>query len=182
MGSVFKNPTLQKRKVTTTRQMRYLNDRKNPGRGPNKQHEQQLQKQICHYLKLTHPTVIFRSDTASGRWEYNKAKLHDKVAMHSGPYFPDLFIYEPRDVTHADGSVKHYCGLAIELKKEGTTVILKIGERKGKLSTDEHIQAQAAEMKRLIAKGYYANFAVGYDEATRLIDWYFGVPQNGQLF
>lgn len=79
---------------------------------------------------------------------------------------------------------KFYCGLAIELKREGTSVVLKIGPRKGMLSLDPHIQEQAAMCKMLLAKGYYANIAVGYDEAIKIIDWYFKrkVPQNGELF
>lgn len=182
MGGIFKNPTLPKKAAATKRQLRYFSEKKDVTRAPNIQHEEKVQKMVCHYLKLKLPSVIFRSDTSSGRWEYNKKKLHEKVAMHSSKDFPDLFIYEPRDVTHSDGSTKHYCGLAMELKKEGTTVILKIGERKGKLSTDPHIQAQAAMLKKLIEKGYYANFAVGYDEAINMIDWYFGLPRNTKLF
>ena len=54
---------------------------------------------------------------------------------------------------------------------------MKIGPRKGKLLTDPHIQEQAAVLKALLHKGYYANFAVGFDEAQRIIDWYFGRKQ-----
>lgn len=77
---------------------------------------------------------------------------------------------------------KQYYGLALELKTEGTSVIMKIGPRKGRLSTDKHIQEQAVMLKALIKRGYYANFAVGLDDAIRLIDWYFKRPQTAELF
>lgn len=97
--------------------------------------------------------------------------------MNSSRSFPDLFIYDPRTIKG-----QHYCCLAIELKSEGTSVIMKIGPRKGRLSLDKHIQEQAAMLKSLIAKGYYANFAVGYDEAIKLIDFYMGKPQTSEMF
>lgn len=175
MAGIFQNPTLDKKH--TDRQQRYFANKKNIDKAPNVQHEERIQKQLCHYLKVQYPSVIFRSDTSSGRWEYNRQQLNKKVSMHSSKAWPDLFIYEPRTING-----KHYCGLALELKKEGTTVVLKIGPRKGKLSTDPHIQEQAAMLKGLIHKGYYANFAVGIDEATKLIDWYMGKPENAELF
>ncbi len=135
-------------------------------------HEESLQKQVCAYLRLRYPNVIFRSDFASGmKMSQYQATQHKR--LQSSRSWPDLFIYEP--MQHGD---KHYCGLAIELKKEGTSVILKIGERKGKLSTDPHIQEQALMLKSLNHKGYYANFAVGYDEAIKIIDWYMKTPKQ----
>lgn len=175
-GAILQNPTLRRR-ATNPRQREYLKRRKDDEKPKRINHEESIQKQVCHYLKLQYPSVIFRSDTASGRWEYSRHDLHKKVAMHSSKSFPDLFIYEPRKVNG-----KHYCGLALELKKDGTSVIMKVGPRKGKLSTDKHIQEQAVMLKSLIHKGYYANFAVGFDEARKIIDWYMGKPDNGQLF
>lgn len=142
--------------------------------------EEQIQRAICRYLDLQYPRIIYRSDLSSGRYEngddsdYQKSKLR---AMNSSRGWPDLFIYEP--MTHGE---HHYCGLALELKAEGTSVVMKIGPRKGRLSTDRHIQEQALILKALIAKGYYANFAVGLDEAIRIIDWYMLRPQTAELF
>jgi hypothetical protein len=159
------------------RQAQYLATR-NPNRRPIVKHEEGVQKQLCHYLKLQYPNVIFKSDTSSGRWEYSRKELYNKLVFQSSKSMPDLFIYEP--VQHGS---KHYCGLALEIKKEGTSVIMKIGPRKGMLSTDAHIQEQALMLKTLIKKGYYANFAVGFDEAKKIIDWYFGIknPVNSTL-
>lgn len=89
-------------------------------------------------------------------------------------------MFIPVPVTHADG--KHYCGLALELKRDGVTVVLKTGPRKGKLTTNEHIQKQAVVLRELYRLGYYANFAVGLDEAVKIIDWYFEKPQNATIF
>jgi hypothetical protein len=162
VGSIYKNDLLK----PYTPPKRYI--------PKNKKHEESLQLQVCKYLRLQYPHVIFRSDYASGlKLTKNQAVKHKR--MQSSRSWPDLFIYEPS---------REYHGLAIELKKDGESVVLKIGPRKGCLSTDPHIQEQAAMLKALLHKGYYANFAVGYDEAVRVIDWYFNkkVPTNGELF
>lgn len=143
----------------------------------NSYHEDSLQRQVCHYLKLQYPRVIFRSDLDSGRNKSSDFEKHRMRAMNSSRSFPDLFIYEP--MQHKD---KFYSGLALELKKEGTTVILKTGPNKGKISSNPHIQEQALLLKELSRKGYYANFAVGIDEAIRTIDWYFKKPINASIF
>lgn len=169
----LQNPTVQR--TVGNRQREYLASR-DPERGPNVKHEENLQKMVCHYLKLQYPTVMFRSDTASGRWEYSRAQLHMKVAMNSSKSWPDLFIYEPRKI----GDVQ-YAGLAIELKKEGTTIVVKRGVRRGHLTSDPHIQEQFLLLKELKNRGYYANFAVGFDDAQHLIDWYFGKSSRENL-
>lgn len=174
MESVLQNPTL--RRNLSTRQRQYL-DTHDSEKPKVVKHEERLQKDVCRYLRLQYPSVIFRSDMSSGRWETGRYAKHLKVAMHSSKSWPDLFIYEPRAVAG-----KHYCGLALELKADGTPVIMKIGPRKGRLSSDPHIQEQAAMLKGLIRKGYYANFAVGLDEAIKTIDWYMGRPATAELF
>jgi len=59
----------------------------------------------------------------------------------------------------------NYHGMFLELKKEGTTVYLKDGS----LSTNPHIQEQAAMIRRLNELGYFARFAVGFKEARQAI-------------
>ena len=134
-------------------------------------HEESLQKQVCQYLRLQFPNVIFRSDFASGmKMSQYQATQHKR--LQSSRSWPDLFIYHP--MQHGE-TVYH--GLAIELKADGTSVVLKIGPRKGHLSTDPHIQEQALMLKALNQLGYYANFAVGFDEAQKIIDWYMKKPR-----
>lgn len=142
----------------------------------NVKHEESLQLQVCGYLDIQYPRVIYRSDYASGlHLTPGQAVKHKR--MQSSRAWADLFIYAPRKVED-----KFYCGLAIELKKQGTTIILKTGPRKGRITSDPHIQEQALLLKELNSLGYYADFAIGFDKAVALIDWYFGKPENGQLF
>jgi hypothetical protein len=136
--------------------------------------EQHIQTQVCNWLRLNYPNAIWRSDFSSGQ---NKspylAQLHK--SLQSSRSFPDLFIYEPR---------RGYHGLAIELKAEGTTIILSRGENRGKLTSNEHIREQFFMLKALKEKGYYANFGIGYDSTIKLLQWYFGVsaPERQKLF
>lgn len=60
-----------------------------------------------------------------------------------------------------------YAGLMIELKRENTRLKKKNGEW-----ASDHIAEQAKMLARLTEKGYRAEFAVGFDEAKRIIDEY----------
>lgn len=60
-------------------------------------------------------------------------------------------------------------GLYIELKKEGTRLKKKNGDWANK-----HIAEQADVLGRLRMRGYCAEFAVGFDEAKKIIDEYLG--------
>jgi hypothetical protein len=121
--------------------------------------ESVVQQRVCLYLRTHYPEVIFRSDFASGlKLTIGQAKLHK--SLQSSRAWPDLVIYEPR------GS---YQGLCIELKREGVVLFKKDGT----LRADEHVREQAAMLKALRDRGYYAYFAVGYDAAVRLIEDYF---------
>lgn len=72
---------------------------------------------------------------------------------------------------------REYCGLALELKKEGTTIVVTRGPRKGQITADEHIQGQARTLSTLKKGGWFATFGVGYDQTIKIIDWYFGQEQ-----
>jgi len=78
--------------------------------------------------------------------------------LRSSNGFPDLVIYQKSGVWSA---------LMIELKKEGTRLEKKTGEL-----ADDHIKEQSIMHRNLISKGYLAQFAVGFDQAKELIDWY----------
>lgn len=139
-------------------------------------HEALLQRQVYAYLRLQHPHVIFRSDYASGlHLTMNQAVIH--TSLQSGRSFPNLFIYKPS---------RGYAGLALELKKEGTTIYVTRGPHKGELTTDPHIQEQALMLQALNKLGYFARFGVGYEQTVRIIEWYlnpdYREPVNGELF
>lgn len=141
-------------------------------------HEESIQLQICRYLKMQYPRVIFRSDFASGL-HLTMAQAAKHKRLQSGRAFPDLFIYHP--MQHKD---KLYHGLALELKREGTAIIVSRGPRKGHLVADTHVQEQYLLLKQLKELGYYADFGIGFDQTVKIIDWYMRKPrqENGQLF
>lgn len=95
--------------------------------------------------------------------------------LQSGRAWPDLFIYKPMRVKNEDGTHNTYAGMALELKKEGTTIIVKKGPRKGQLVANEHIVEQYYLLRSLEKLGYFAEFACGYDDAINLINKYMGI-------
>lgn len=149
----------------------------------NTQQEQGLQSQVCSYLRLQYPHVIFRSDYASGlKLTAYQAKTHQRLQYSRS--WPDIFIYHPMKV---DGV--QYAGLALELKKEGTIVYKKDGSLRKKTLTRrnryglvaekyDHLAEQADMLEKLRKRGYMADFAVGFDDAVNKIDHYMGKPEN----
>lgn len=121
--------------------------------------ESVIQQRVCLYLSTHYPSVIFRSDFASGlKLSMPQAALHKR--LQSSRAWPDLAIYEPRS---------GHQGLFIELKREGVRVF----KLDGSLRKDEHLHEQAAMLDNLRARGYKAEFASGYDAAIQLIEDYF---------
>lgn len=137
-----------------------------------RKHEESLQKRVCSYLRKEYPQAIFRSDYAAGlQLTENQARIMHQINSCRG--YPDLFIATPS---------RGYHGLYLELKREGTTIYVTRGPQKGQMSVDLHIREQAAVIQQLNGLGYFARFAVGYEKACKIIDWYFERPQNGELF
>lgn len=62
-----------------------------------------------------------------------------------------------------------FFGLFIEFKKDNTRLKKQNGEWASK-----HIAEQAKTLKDLRDRGYCAEFAVGFDEAKKIIDEYLG--------
>lgn len=79
--------------------------------------------------------------------------------LRSSRAMPDLMVYEPCRIYH---------GLFIELKSDGTRIVLKDGT----LTKDTHIREQAKVLKALNKRGYFATFAVGWEQSRAVIDWY----------
>lgn len=120
--------------------------------------EHQVQLKLCEYLRLQYPRVIFASDFGAGV-KLNKFQAAMQKMFKSSRGYPDIFIAEPAG---------KYSGLFIELKRDGARVWLKNGQ----LSTDKHIREQLAVLTELDSKGYCALFAVGFDNAKGVVDWY----------
>jgi hypothetical protein len=60
-----------------------------------------------------------------------------------------------------------YPALFIELKRKGERIL-----KKDMTPANEHIAEQAEMIKLLRKRGYLAQFAVGFEQAKELIDWY----------
>jgi len=119
--------------------------------------EKDLQINVCSWLKLQYPDVIFTSESSGLRLTMGQARSLAK--QRSGKGLPDLMILEPRG---------DYSGLFIELKREGE----KVFRRDGQIRSDVHLQEQYNIINRLNNKGYLAGFAIGFDEARNMITKY----------
>jgi hypothetical protein len=117
--------------------------------------EEQIQKQIFQYLELQYPDVIAISEPSGLRVSMGLAKK--LKSLRTSDTHADIYILEPN---------KWYHGLIIELKAKN------IYKKDGTLLKDEHLQDQQKMIDRLIKKGYKAKFAVGFDEAKKIIDEY----------
>ena len=118
--------------------------------------EYQLYKDIALYMKYQYPNVLYRFDMAGLNLSKAQAGMNKAIQQRRG--WSDLFIAEPRGEFH---------GLFVELKKEGESLTKKNGE-----PVTDHVQEQINCLNLLRCKGYYAEFAIGWDEAKKVIDWY----------
>lgn len=130
--------------------------------------EIQLYEQIAQYMNLQYPTVPFHFDL-SGLWtpSHQARNLYGRLNKRA---WPDLFIACDNQTNHDNPeSVKRiYYGLFLELKKEGT----QLYKKDGMLRANSHHAEQYEVLAQLRSEGYKAEFAVGFDEATKIIDEY----------
>ena len=80
-------------------------------------------------------------------------------AIQGGRGWSDLYIAEARGGYH---------GLFIELKAEGT----KLFKKDGIAYITDHVNEQNLMIMQLSMRGYFADFAIGFDQAKARIDWY----------
>ena len=119
--------------------------------------EYTLQKEVCKWLNLQHPDLLWMTDTiASVKLTMGQA-VRNKAVQKPGFKCPDMIIFEPRG---------NYSGLFIELKSESPYL------RNGNLSSNEHIQGQAATMEKLRAKGYACHFAWTLEQVKQIVTDY----------
>jgi hypothetical protein len=122
-----------------------------------------LHGQVSDYIKMQYPKTKFNSDSAgifTASWRLRKSLK--RTRSENG--LPDL------DIRAMRGG---YGGLMIELKAEGELVFKKDGT----IRKNEHLEEQAKVIEELVEEGYYACFAVGFDEAKKIIDWYMHLPK-----
>ena len=120
----------------------------------NAMNEATIHRQLCQYIRIKYPTVIFTSEPSGLRLPIGQAKKLKE--LRSGTKLPDLWILEPKG---------RYFGLFIEIKAESP--FKKNGECK-----TQHIADQAVMLEKLRNKGYVANFATGFESCRNLIDNY----------
>ena len=120
--------------------------------------ESELQVMVADYLRLQYPDILFHSDFGSGIKLTIGQAVKQKRQNGGRRAWPDMVIAEPRGIYH---------GLYIELKKEGTRLKKKNGEW-----ATPHIAEQAEVLDELKKRYYRAEFAVGFEEAKKLIDGY----------
>ena len=138
--------------------------------------EENLHLKVCDYLRKNYPDVLFRTDFSSGmKMTPGQAAKHKKFQKSRA--WPDLFIAKSTmkiEYNRYAGEqfLDGYAGLFLELKAEGTQLYKKNGE----MVANKHYQEQAEMLEKLRLNGYIAEFAVGYDEAIKIITDYLGEP------
>ena len=119
--------------------------------------EEQLSKAVSKYLKIQYPDVVFTCDASGVRLTMGQATaLKAQRSVHK---IPDMIILKPN---------AEYHGLILELKSEDSSPYLKDGS----LSKGQHIQEQNQTLTTLLNIGYYAVFAVGFENKKKIIDDY----------
>ena len=130
--------------------------------------EHDIYRLIAQYLQVKYPDVIYRFDLAADlKLTIGQARKHKTLHPHRG--YPDLFIAEIRPHWGDISFNTEYHGLYLEIKKDGTRLKKKNGEW-----ATPHIAEQAEMLEKLEKRGYWAEFAVGIDEALEIIDEYLG--------
>lgn len=136
--------------------------------------EHNLYEQIARYLQLQYPDVIYRFDIAADlKLTMGQAVKHKRLHPERG--YPDLFIAKTKEIkvkTVLGGGyslveIKPLGGLYIEIKKDGE----KLTKKDGSWRTP-HIAEQAEALEKLRARGYKAEFGVGFSECKQIIDEY----------
>lgn len=122
------------------------------------QPEFHLQRQVCNYLRLQFPKVLFMSDTIASVKLNEQQALRNAYIQKKGFKCPDVIIFEPR---HG------YSGLFIELKTETPYKL------NGELKKSDHLEGQEKTMRDLRERGYFAEFAWSLEMAKDMIDKYF---------
>jgi len=117
--------------------------------------ESHLQSQVCQWLRIQYPDVIFTSEASGQRLTIGQAKK--AKTLRSGNGLPDLIILEPRGIFH---------GLMLELKVKSPY------KKNGELLADPHLDEQLKTLLRLMNKGYFSRFAIGFEMAKKYIELY----------
>jgi len=119
--------------------------------------EEYVQQELCRYVSLKYPRVLFNSDLSGLTLSYGQANKVNKIRSCNG--FPDFIMYYKK---------KDFVGLMLELKSEGTVIY----KRDGKLRKDSHLQEQNRVHELLREQGWWVAFVIGLQDAIDLVDHY----------
>lgn len=112
---------------------------------------------LVNWLRTNYPAAQFRSDLGGVRLPIGLAAK--AASLQRGRGWPDLFLAEPR---------RGYYGLFGDLKTDRGEVFTKAGE----LRRSRHVREQATVLEALQARGYWAGFLCGFEEARDRLEWY----------
>lgn len=135
--------------------------------------EADLYEQVARYMALKHPDVLTHWDL-SGVWTPSH-KARNLYARLNHRAWPDLFIAKP--ILTPESGATPCAGLFLELKREGTRL-----KKRDDSWASQHIAEQAAVLGMLRTNSYYAEFAIGYDEAIAYIEAYLQEANDEDLF
>lgn len=140
---------------------------------PKYSSEHNLYEQIARYLQLQYPNVIYRFDIAADlKLTPGQAAKHKRLHPERG--YPDLYIAESSENINSkdwNGIVREwgfYFGLYLEIKTESNSPYKKDGT----LKKDQHLEEQARMLEKLRARGYKAEFGIGFEGCKKIIDEY----------
>jgi len=119
--------------------------------------EKQLHKQICDYLHLQYPKILFNTDMGGLKLTIGQAVQAKKLRSQNG--FPDIVIYEKckTDI---------FSALFLEVKKETPF------KKNGVLKKNAHLLEQKKLHEKLRARGFSVYFVWTFEQAKNIIDNY----------
>lgn len=117
--------------------------------------EEKIQIQLFNWLTAQHPNVMAISEPSGLRVSMGLARKLKR--LRSSHTHADIYLLHPSGGYH---------GLVIELKAKN------IYKKNGELLKNEHLEDQQRTIDALNKLGYYATFAVGFDESVRIINEY----------
>ena len=123
----------------------------------SKRSEDQEQQSLILRIKKEYPDLLILGDIAGAK--LSKRAAQQAYDCRTGKGMPDIYIFH---------QVGYYDGLAIELKKSNTKVLLK----NGSISKKEHIENQHCMLTRFKYAGWLTGFCVGELDAYETIKSY----------
>ena len=119
--------------------------------------EDLLQNAVVNYAEMQHQAIAITCNTEGKGNPFQRWKALI-LGMRKGTL--DLFFPYARCGFH---------GLFIELKKDG----VKIFKKDGSMRSNEHLERQYKTIQAYRKNGYKADFAIGFEEAKDILDYYF---------